>query len=376
MSGSDLLISYSDEQAMLHETATNLLAKRCTFEALRQWMETPEGYSQELWRETAELGWLGIAIPEAYGGYGLGAPELVSVMEPMGRYLYPSPFLASTLGAQLLLWAGTEDQKRSWLPDIAKGQILITVALMEADGSWEPHHVKDRAIPLGDGYELTGTKHFVLDGQNTDLLIAAFDLQGELSLFLLEPHEVSKLKKDPENLIDLSRRSCRICFDGLKVPGSALMTRDALHPLRKLHRLAWVLLSAEMAGGAEGVFQLTLDYLKVRTQFGRPIGGFQALKHPIVNIMIAIENARALVYHSATVFDGPEKEAETAARMAKAHTSDTYAYAVNRAIQFHGAIGYTWECNAHLFFRRAQWAQYAFGDAIHHRRHLAELLLD
>jgi alkylation response protein AidB-like acyl-CoA dehydrogenase len=376
MTPSELSISFSDEQAMLHETASSLLSKRCTFDSLRHWMETEEGYPREIWREISELGWLGIAIPEEYGGHGLGAAELVSVMEPMGRFLFPSPFLATTLASQLLLWAGTEEQRSQWLPQLARGERIATIALTESDGSWEPHHVRDEARPTSSGYELSGVKHFVLDAQQADLIIAALRLEGEIALFLLGPEELRGLRMEPQRLIDPSRRSATVDLSGIEVPDGCLMTRDALEPLKRVFRLAWLLLSAEMAGGAEGVFQLTLDYLKVRHQFGRPIGGFQALKHPMVNIMMAIENGRTLVYHAATIFNGPEREAEIAARMAKAHTSDTYAYATNRAIQFHGAMGYTWECNAQLFFKRAQWDQFAFGDAIHHRRHLARLLLD
>ncbi len=366
---------YSEEQGILGDTAKNMLRKKCTFEKVREWMETQEGFSSDIWREMAELGWMGVAIPEEYGGSGLGATELTAIVEPMGRYLLASPFLATTLGGQLLLVAGSEEQKKRWLPEIAGGERIITLALYEPEGSWEPGHIKAEAKENADGYLLTGTKCSILDGQNADLLIAGFLLDDKPALFLIEPEHLAGLEPAREMLVDETRRSTRMVFDQFQLPKHALITDNALPSLKKVHNLAWLLFSADMAGGCEGVFQLTLDFLQVRKQFGRPIGSFQALKHPMANIMIDIENSRSLVYYAASVLDGDSAESEIAARMAKAYTGEMYGNAVNRAIQFHGATGYTWECHAQLYFRRAQWEQFSFGDAIHHRRHLAQLLL-
>jgi len=369
-----LEIRYSDEQGMLADTASSMLAKKCTFERVRQWMDTPSGYSQELWTEMGELGWLGIAIPEEYGGSGLGVPELVSLMEPMGRQLLASPFLATTLAGNLLLTAGSEDQKKKWLPEIAAGRCITTMAVTEPLGSWEPEHTRCEAREQGDGYLLSGIKCSILDGKNADLIIGVFQMGGKPALFLIEPDRCGQLNQTRERLVDETRRSSRIAFDQFKVPRNALMREDGADFLNEVSRLAWVMLSAEMAGGAEGAFQLTLDYLKIRKQFGRLIGSFQALKHPMADIMMAIENTRSLAYHAATIYDGKGRQSEIAARMAKTFAIETYTYAVSRAVQFHGAIGFTWECNAQLFFRRAQWDKFSYGDALHHRRHLADLL--
>ncbi|MFI5307552.1 MAG: acyl-CoA dehydrogenase family protein, partial [Polyangiales bacterium] len=178
-----------------------------------------------------------------------------------------------------------------------------------------------------------------------------------------------------ELLIDETRRSSRLVLDGLTLERQALLDGgDAVLALERVWRIGTLLVAAEMSGGAEGVMQLTLDYLKTRKQFGQPIGSYQALKHPMVEIMCAIEQGRSLLYHAATLLDRDDPETEVALRMAKAQLGDTYAYAADRAIQFHGAIGFTYECNVQLFFRRAQWAQHTFGDARHHLRHLASLL--
>jgi alkylation response protein AidB-like acyl-CoA dehydrogenase len=370
----ELAITCSEEQGMLMDTAASFLKNKCTLEEVREWSETDAGYSKELWREMADLGWMGIILPEEYGGAGLGVPELASLMEPMGRYLMASPFLATTLGAQLLLAAGSEEQKKRWLPEIAAGQRVITLAFTEAEGSWEPAHIKAAAERGAGGYRLSGTKCFVLDGPNADLIIGAFKLDGVPRLFLIEPEQASGLSQTREQLVDITRRSSRIDFDGLELPAEALLPGDAAAALGRVFQLAWVVLAAEMAGGAEGAFQLTLEYLQIRKQFGKTIGSFQGLKHPMANIMMDIESTRSLVYHAATVFDGESKQSEVAARMAKAQAGDAYGYAVGRAVQFHGGIGFTWECHAHLFFRRAQWAQYSYGDSLHHRRHLADLL--
>ena len=375
MEAKELEISYSEEQGMLGDTAGTFFKKKSTFDAVRKWAEAPEGYSKEMWQEMADLGWMGIAIPEAYGGSGLGAPELVTLMEPMGRYVFASPFLATTLAGQLLLAAGSQAHKAKWLPEVASGKRIATIALSEPDGSWEPEHVKASAERTAAGYRLTGTKCFVLDGPNADLMIGAFLLGGKPALFLLEPEAVRGLRQTREQLVDMTRRSSRISFDGVEVPGAALMTEDGLPALQKVLRLAWVLLAADMAGGAEGVLQLTLEYLKIRKQFGKTIGAFQGLKHPAVNIMMDIENARSLLYYAATVYGPNDKESEVAARMVKAFASELHAYAAGRAVQIHGGMGFTWECHAHLFMRRAHFGQFTFGDARHHRRHLAELML-
>ena len=214
----------------------------------------------------------------------------------------------------------------------------------------------------------------MLDVQNADLVIVATRRAGQLALVLVEAAALAGRVRR-ETLIDETRRSGRIRLDGLTLSRDALLDGgDALAALQHVQRVGWLLIAADTAGGAEGVLQLTLEYLKTRKQFGKLIGGYQSLKHPMVEIMIAIEHGRSLLYHATSAFERGDAEREVALRMAKAQLGETYAYAADRSIQFHGAIGFTYECHAQLFFRRAQWAQASFGDPAHHRRHIADLL--
>jgi acyl-CoA dehydrogenase len=367
-------IEYSEEEALIALSAAELLAKRSDFASVRKSMATPSGYDADLYGEIAQLGWLGLALPGVHGGADMKVSALATLAEAMGRHLFASPFLASTLAAQALLHAGHAHQHQAWLGRVARGEAVLTIAISEPSGSFEIDRIAAEATDAGRGLVLKGEKTRVLDAQNADAVIVAVKHGGKLALVLLERAQLEGRMRS-ETLIDETRRSARIRLDGLTVPREALLDEgDAAAALAHVQRVAWLLLSAEMAGGAEGVMQLTLEYLKTRTQFGKAIGGYQALKHPMVEIMCAIEHGRSLLYHAATSFDRSDPEREIALRMAKAQLGETYAYAVDRAIQFHGAIGFTYECHAQLFFRRAQWLQSSFGDSVHHRRHLAHLM--
>jgi acyl-CoA dehydrogenase len=364
---------FTDEHALLAQTATGLLGKQVSFERVRQWMTTESGYDAALWREVAALGWLGVALPEAQGGAGLGATGLVNLAEAMGRSLLAGPWLATTLAEQLILSAGSTEQQAQLLPAIAGGRIA-TVAVSEpgGDGSWS--RLAARADRDGEGYRLSGTKAYVLDGQNAELFLAVCNCDGKPAVFAVERGLLPQAALRAERLIDETRRSARLRLDGVRVEKGARLGTDASAALARLEQLGALLVAAEMAGGNAGVMDLTLEYLKTRVQFGKFIGGYQALKHPMAWIMVALEHTRSLVYHAATLLDAGDPEATIAIRMAKAQAGESFTHATDRAIQFHGAIGFTHECHAQLFFRRAQWDEYAFGDAALHRRRLGETL--
>jgi alkylation response protein AidB-like acyl-CoA dehydrogenase len=340
-------------------------------------MQSDSGYDPGLWREIAELGWLGMGIAEPLGGSGMGAIEQVSVIESMGRQLFASPFLATGLAAELLILTASEEQKRRWLPALASGETIGCVALAGSTGAWDLDELTARAELDGAQLRLEGEKCFVLDAQNADLLLVACSVGGEPAVVAIERSQLPDGALRTERLIDETRRSARLCLDGLTLPSDALLPAgDAGGALRRVALLGALLVSAEMAGTAQGVFELTIEYLKTRVQFGKKIGSYQALKHPMVWIMAGIEHSRSLLYRAATLWDtgADSSEIEIAVRMSKAQSGETCTHAVDRAIQFHGAFGFTWDCHAQLFFRRAQWAEYTFGDAAHHRRHLAGLL--
>jgi alkylation response protein AidB-like acyl-CoA dehydrogenase len=374
---SSVEIAFSEEEAMLAQSAHELLQKRSDVASVRRWLESESGYDPALYGELAELGWLGVGVPAEHGGAGLGVSALTGVVEAMGKHLFASPFLASTLAAQALLVGGSAAHKQQWLPQLVSGQALGSVALSEPSGSFVLDRFTARAGRTDAGYRLQGQKTLALDAQHADFVLIAAQLEGVPGLFLATRAQLlGRLRR--ETLIDERRRSARIALDGLELPADALLGAesggDASAAIAHLQRCGLLLVAAEQAGGAEGVLGLTVEYLKTRVQFGRPIGSYQALKHPMVEIMCALEQGRSLLYHAATVFSGVGSQPEIALRMAKAQLGETYAYASDRSIQFHGAIGFTYECHAQLYFRHAQWCQAAFGDSGHHRRALAQLL--
>jgi len=365
---------FSDEHALLAQSAATLTGKQVDFERVRRWMTSDSGYDATLWRELGALGWLGVGLPEAHGGAGLGTVGLVSLAESMGRALLAGPWLASTLAQQLILAAASPAQQAELLPALASGARIATVALSEpgGDGAWE--RMAARAERDGDGYRLSGTKAYVLDGQNAELLLVACQCDGKPAVFAVERSQLPAGALRAERLVDETRRSARIRLDGLRVAASARLGGDAGAALARLEQVGALLVAAEMAGGNAGVMELTLDYLKTRKQFGKLIGGYQALKHPMVWIMVQLEHTRSLVYRAATLLDAGDAQAGATVRMAKAQAGESFTHAADRAIQFHGAIGFTYECHAQLFFRRAQWAEYCFGDAALQRRRLGEML--
>lgn len=371
-------IAFGEEQELIASSALDFLSSRCSFDGVREWMKSEPGYDPDLWREIAALGWLGIGIPEEFGGSGMGVTEQVCVVESMGRRLFGSPFLASALAADLLNRIGGDEQKRRWLPGLVSGEAIGCLAIGESSGSWDLARPTARATADGALLRLEGEKCFVLDAQNADLLVVACTLRDEPAVVVVERAQLPDGALRTERLVDETRRSARLRLDGVTLPLEALLAGgDVAESLGQTQMLGALLVSAEMAGVAQGVFELTLEYLKTRVQFGKKIGGYQALKHPMVWIMAGLEHSRSLLYRATTLWDAGEdaSEIEIAVRMSKAQSGETCTDAVDRAIQFHGAFGFTWDCQAQLFFRRAQWAEYTFGDAAHHRRQLSELLL-
>lgn len=371
-------IAFGEEQELIASSALDFLSSRCSFDGVREWMKSEPGYDPDLWREIAALGWLGIGIPEEFGGSGMGVTEQVCVVESMGRRLFGSPFLASALAADLLNRIGGDEQKRRWLPGLVSGEAIGCLAIGESSGSWDLARPTARATVDGASLRLEGEKCFVLDAQNADLLVVACTLRDEPAVVVVERAQLPDGALRTERLVDETRRSARLRLDGVTLPLEALLAGgDVAESLGQTRMLGALLVSAELAGVAQGVFELTLEYLKTRVQFGKKIGGYQALKHPMVWIMAGLEHSRSLLYRATTLWDAGEdaSEIEIAVRMSKAQSGETCTDAVDRAIQFHGAFGFTWDCHAQLFFRRAQWAEYTFGDAAHHRRHLSELLL-
>ncbi len=365
-------IVFTDEQQQLLEIAEAFSADKSPIDAVRRQLEAEQSIGPELWQEIAELGWLGIAIPEEYGGSGLGLGEVVTIVEPMGRNLFSSPLISTTLAAQAIQYGGSDDQKSQWLPQLAGGSIAA-LALTEAHGDWDLRNLTCTAERDGSRLVLAGQKTFVTDAQVANVFLVSASLDGEPVMVLIESADLPAGALQREIVIDESRRSYALNLDGITVGEENLLPAANLH---RLHLAACLLYAAEMCGGIAGVINVTLDYLTTRRQFDHFIGAYQALKHPMVDALTGLEAARSHLYHAATVFDMAEGRGEIAVRMAKAQAADAFAFASDRAIQFHGAFGFTYECDAQLYRRRALWCEQQHGDGAHHRRHLATLLLD
>ncbi len=366
-------IAFSEEQAMMLETAESYCRDKAAMETVRASIEDDNGFDASVWQEMGELGWLGIAIPEEFGGSGLGLGEVVTIVEPMGRRLMETPFVSSTIAAQAIISGGTTEQKRQWLPRLAEG-MAATLALTEGNGDWDLSNIACLADGKTDEVTLSGTKTLVVNALAAELFVLSVQYYGATSLLLVERSALPDTAFEREVVMDETRRSYRICFDGIKVPRANLL--DAAGTPAALHRIdmvACLLNAAESCGGTLGALQTIVDYLNTRLQFDRFIGSYQALKHPTVDILLGYDASRSLLYHAATMFETEDQEAVV--RMAKAKANDTFAFAGDRAIQFHGAFGFTYDCDAQLYLRRALWNQYQFGDPAYQRRLLQDLLL-
>lgn len=368
------VIGFSEEQAALLESAAKLCADKSPVDVVRRLIDDELGYDPAAFSEMAELGWLGISIPEEYGGAGLELAEVVPVVEQMGRRLMGGPFISTTLAAQLLLAAGTDAQKSEVLPKLALGA-PATLALAEPHADFDMRHVECTAVQSGDRLALSGTKCLVLDAHVAQWVIASVMLDGEPALVLLDAEAIAACDRVREAVIDETRRSFRLCLDGVSVASTALLDSAQVSAALARVELAGALLAtAEMCGGGASCIDYTVNYLNTRKQFGRPIGAYQALKHTTVHAHVGLEQARSHLYAAAHTFEKAE-EGEVAVRMAKASAGPALAFAADRAIQFHGGYGFTYECDAQLYRRRALWGESQYGDAIYHRRKLADLIL-
>lgn len=367
-------LTFSEEQGMLLDTAAEFFRQKSPITEVRRQLLTEDGFDAAVWQEMGVLGWTGLAVPEAYGGSGFGLAAAVTLAEPMGRRLSATPLLSTQLFVQGVL-AASEAVRERYLGRVAAGA-AATVALLEADGNWDLTSASAAFKVTGNEVHLSGTKTFVSDAAVAKLLLISGRCEKGPCLVVVEASELPGGALRRETILDETRRSYQLVLDGVSVPVDRLVTGDrASAALTAIRDAALLLFSAEAAGGIAGTLDLIVDYLNTRTAFGRKIGGFQALKHPSVDILIGLERSRSHVYHAASLIDAGE-DAEAALRMAKAEASESFAFAGDRAVQFHGGFGFTYECDAQLFLRRALWLQYGFGDAAHHRKHLAGMLLD
>ncbi len=368
-------LGFSEDQATLLDVATSFCSDKSPMAKVRRLIEDETGHDPDVWREIVELGWLGIAIPEDHGGAGLGLAEVVPVMEQMGRHMLAGPFYSTTLAAQALLAGGTEDQKRILLPRLAGGA-TATLALCEANDDWDLGNIASTATRTSNGtLRLSGVKRLVCDASAATHIIASVLFEGRPALVAFERASLPREALRREVIIDETKRSYSLTLDGLEAPADGLLDPDrAEAALRHIHLAANLLAAAEMCGGTQAVIDDTVDYLKTRVQFGKLIGSYQALKHPIVDAYIGYEQARSHLYSAAHCFN-EQGVGEIATRMAKAQADTAISFATDRAIQFHGGFGFTYDCDAQLYRRRAIWHASQYGDAAYHKARLTDLLL-
>ncbi len=373
--------AFSEEQEELRKSARRFLEENSSSEKVRACMETDTGYDPDTWRRIGqELGWQSLIVPEAYGGAGYGYIELTVIMEEMGRHLLCAPFFSTVcLAANTLLVGGSEDQKQAHLPGIAAGETIATLAYTEANGRWDAGAVTIPARRDGGDYVLNGTKTFVIDGHTADLVVVAARTEenstGEegVSLFLV-PADAAGLERKKLNTMDMTRKQAELTLKDVRVPASALLGPEGggWTILSKVLDLAAVALSAEQVGGAQKCLDLSVEYAKVRVQFGRPIGSFQAIKHKCADMLLEVESGRSASYYAGWAASEDNEELPTVAPLAKAYCSDMYFHCAAENIQIHGGIGFTWEHDAHLYFKRAKSTEVLLGDATYHRELLAQ----
>ncbi|MGH7855801.1 MAG: acyl-CoA dehydrogenase family protein [Candidatus Binatia bacterium] len=331
----------------------------------------PARYDEATWKKMVELGWTALAVPEDAGGAGMKLVAVAALAEEIGRRAVPTPLL-STLQATFVLREAPAG--REWLERIAAGE-SAALAVADEAGSWEPERTGVRAHADGDGAVLDGAAWFVQDARKASIVVASAAAPGGVGLYAL-PVDTPGVTVRPDRIVDLTRDQARVSFDGVKVPRTGVVAP----PPRGAAALAaatpalLTMLAADMAGAAEWQLQTTAEYAKVRKQFDRPIGFFQAVKHPIVNMMVAVDETRSLVYNAACAIDTEPELAERYARMAKASASDTAAFCSGRSVQLHGGIGFTWECDVQIYFKRQLHSQMLFGDGIWQREKLAALI--
>jgi acyl-CoA dehydrogenase len=367
-------IGFSEEQGELLDIAANFCRDKSPIAKVRTLMDSETGYDVGVWREMADLGWLAIAVPEAHDGVGLTLAEVVPVVEQMGRNLLASPFVSTSVAAQALIAGGAEDQQSHWLPKIAAGSVA-TLALYEAHGDWDLGNIVATATTKGDRLVLSGTKHFVLWAEAAEMMVISVLLDGKPALVLLTAAEIPAGALRREAIIDETKRSFALSLDGISIPKSALLDpAKSKSALAVIEMAASLLQTAENIGGTQSVIDYTLSYLTTRKQFGKLIGEYQALKHPMVDAYVDYEKARSHLY-SAAYSLGDQGMGEIAVRMASAAAEGAYSYAADRAIQFHGGFGFTHDCDAGLHRRAAIFAASQFGDATWQRAKLADLLL-
>ena len=369
--------SFTPEQEEFRFVLRRFMEDKSPVAEVRRLMETDEGWDREVWRQLSnDLGLPAIHIPEDYGGQGFGFVELALVVEEMGRSLLCAPYFSSTvLAATTILNAGTEEQKRALLPAIAAGETVATLAFTEDNGRWDSAGVELTAAASDNSFRLNGAKSFVLDGHTADLIVVLARRPGSVGddglSFFTVPGDADGLERRPLKTADLTRKQARLRFQD--VPAEPLGAAGAAAaPLAKTLDQASVCLANEMVGGAERLRQSAVDYALLRVQFGRAIGSFQSIKHKAADMLVDVELAKSAAYYAAAAAAEDDDDLPALASLAKASAGEAYLQTAIHTIQIHGGIGFTWDHDTHLWFKRAKSSEVFLGDPSYHRELLMQ----
>jgi alkylation response protein AidB-like acyl-CoA dehydrogenase len=368
---------FTDEQELLRAEVRKFLDQNAPLEQVRKIVQLPEGFDRSLWNRMGELGWIGLTLPEAHGGVGLDFVTLVVLLEETGRSLYPSPLLSTVLAAQAIERFGDDAQRSRWLPVLADGRTIGTVALLEDKDSLEPADLGLAGTPDGRDLVLSGTKRIVPDAGAADLFVVAFRT-GE------EPEAVSLavVEKDAAGVsvseypgMDLTKRSGGLSFDGARLAREALLGAPgrAAPAIRWLVDAGALLVAAEAVGAAEAAVHLTAEFAKGREQFDSKIGRFQGVKHPLAEMHVDVESVKSLVYYAAWCLDEGDEHTSLSVSRAKAYAAEAFARIGIDGVQLHGGVGYTAEYDIQLYLKRSKWVRPAFGDSDYHYDRIASL---
>ena len=372
---------FTQEQVMLRNLTREFLTRESTPRAVRTQMEDARGFSDATWQQMSEMGLQGLAIDPGYGGQGLGMVELALVLDEMGRAAYPGPFFATTvLAAQAIAASGQANQMARFLPDIARGRTKATLALVEDRLSWSPSGVQLRAERRGSNFVLSGTKRFVPFANAADLILVVArtgSVEDGTTLFAVES-DAPGLRRTSNVEMDHTSKTSTLTLDGVSVAADAVIGEvdhgwAVIGPTLQRAAIGGC---AEMLGAARRCLDMSVEYARVRHQFGQPIGAFQAIKHACAEMLLEVENAHAATYYAAWALDAGSPDAALAASVAKAYVGDASRKVCGSSIQVHGGIGFTWEYDLHLYVKRAKHFEPLYGDADFHRERALTVLLE
>jgi alkylation response protein AidB-like acyl-CoA dehydrogenase len=367
---------FSEEQDLLRQEVRRFIAERCPIPEVRRIQETPTGHAPALWAELGRLGWLGLIVPEAYGGAGLTWIDLLVVLEEAGRSLLPAPLIPTNLAVAAILESGTEAQKEALLPGLAEGTLIGSVALAEESDTLDPADIVLQGKRDGDGWILTGQKRLVQDPEIADLFVVSFrhgDGPGDVGLAIVDASSEG-VHASQHPIIDETKRLGNLTLDEVRVPGDRILGQSgsAAELITLLLDQAAVAVTAEMSGAVDEAIRITVAYANERVQFGHPIGHFQGVKHPLAEMYADLESFRSVLYYAAWTIGARREELPRFASLAKAYATETFVRVGLDCVQLHGAIGFTVDCDIQLYFKRSKWARPMFGDAnTHYERAIA-----